>query len=181
MAYQLSDITGALVLNWVNKTSIGGFNEADINQDITVKGDGSTPGFAIFAFGQIAAKAQVDPGAFTVNQTTLWNGALMWYICALYEDFNMKEQPCEKCCDNEFERRNIYYRKACEFLGLINTELQNVAGFCVDAPSGELDADTFGSRYYDDCGCEDNTITEFPYDLPIPEGQTLNYTFDFLV
>ena len=178
MAYSLQDINGALVLGWLNKGNVGGFNEADINQDISFKDDKSTPALAIFQFGQIAAKAQLDPDDFTLDQTAIWDAALLWYICALYEDFNLKEEPCDTCCDDKGSTRNIYYRKACECLEMIDSTLATSAAFCVESPEGELDDDLFGSRYYSPCrGAFDKAATKVFDD----QESEIDYTLDFLI
>lgn len=182
MAYELADINGALILNWLNKGNVGGFNQADIDQDISFKADKSTPAIALFQFGQIAAKAGVDPEAFTINQTAIWDAALVWYICALYEDFNLNEEPCDTCCDDQNKTRNVYYRKACECLAMIDSGLVEVSDFCVDAPGGELDDDWFGSRYINPC-LPVSTVPaqKVEYDLPTPEEDSVYYTLDFLL
>lgn len=143
--YVIGDITGALILNHVDRASIGKWNEAKIELDID-KGALSVPGLCIATFTDLAASTGTDIGSFTTGQTAQLNAALLYYIAGEYKDLDIKSMPGDACNPDEYLLRANYYELSCKFLTMVSPTMAAQAAFC--SYTGDSLEDVFGSTGY---------------------------------
>lgn len=151
--YEITDITGVLVLSFVQRSSIGRFDAEEINLNKTARGAASIPALAIAEFLDVADNCGVDLEALTADETEYLNGALIWKIAGNFanEAMNLGDN-CDDCETTHSDFRHYACRQGEMLMNKVSECMAKLLGF--DCYTEDDLPDIFGVSSYSDCECQ---------------------------
>lgn len=151
--YAITDITGTLILDYVQRSSIGKFDSLEINANKTARGTGSIPALAIDEFNEAAESCGVDLENLDPEPTEFVNGALIWKIAG---DFAYEEMEAGKSCDDCETTHDDFRKYACKqaekLMNKVSECMSKLLGF--DCYTSDDLPDIFNYTSYSDCECQ---------------------------
>ena len=153
--YTANDIAGATVLNHVDRTSIGAWNEAKINNDKTLKASLSMIALAVTYFNTLATQTGTDLDGLDADDTAVLNDSLLWYIAGKIKERDIADVPKDRCSEDDYRLKANYFRFSCESLARVSMLMSNAADFCTTQEKTGFLEDLWGSSLISDCECHD--------------------------
>ena len=150
--YAITDITGTLVLDWVQRSTIGKFDSMEINANKAARGATSIPALAIDEFSEAADSCGVDLESLDPTQTEYVNGALLWKIAGnfAYEEIQAGKN-CDDCESTHDDFRKYACRQAETLMNKVSECMSKLLGF--DCYTSDDLPSIFSMTSYSDCEC----------------------------
>lgn len=151
--YEITDITGVLVLSFVQRSAIGKFDAEEINLNKTGRGNASIPALAIEEFTEAMDSCGVSIEELSDLEIEYLNGALLWKIAGnfAYEAMNLGDN-CDDCDTTHSDFRKYACRQGEMLMNKVSSCMSKLLGF--DCYTEDDLPDIFGFYSYSDCECQ---------------------------
>jgi len=147
--FVIANFDGGVILGHIQRSSIGSWNEAKIDQDITDKSVLSIVGESIDVFESlITACPEIDYPNLPQSDKDKTEGALKYYIAGKIKAQDIREKGPEGCEEIDHKFQSLMYEKACELLKLVSLCMASLSSFCEFEQLDDL-GDFFGAVIMD--------------------------------